>query len=107
MNPEASWKEVRIAAVPSALSRASGDLRGRFCRGNSKHEHRAAFGLVLASDLSAVILDHAIYGAEAQTSAFADGLGGVEGIENPQRVANAGAGIGKLEHGFFALASGR
>ena len=49
-----------------------------------------------------MILNYAIDRAEAEAGAFADGFGGVEGIENALRVANAGTGIGKLEHGFLA-----
>ena len=49
----------------------------------------AAFGLVLAGDLAAMVLDDAIDGAQAEPCTLADGLGGVEGIEDALRIANA------------------
>ena len=79
--------------------------RVRGCR-NSDDEERAAFGLVLAGDVAVVILDHSIDSAEAEAGAFADRLGGVEGIEHALRFANAGAGIGELQHDIVALVLG-
>ena len=54
-----------------------------------------------------MILDHAIHSAQSQAGAFADGLGGIEGIENSQRLANARAVIGELQHGLVARAGAR
>jgi hypothetical protein len=77
-----------------SVGAGAGNLRGGFsdCR-NSDDEECAAFGLVLAGDESVVIADNPIDSAKTEAGAFADGLGGVEGIENAQGIANAGPGI--------------
>ena len=87
----------------SDQSRPPGDLHRRFrAAGNSDDEQRSAFGFVLAGDLAAVILDHSVDSAQAEAGAFADGLGGVEGIEHALGLANAGAGVGELQHDLVA-----
>ena len=50
-----------------------------------------------------MILHDAIHRAQAQASSFADGLGGVEGVEYAMRLSYAGAGIRKLHHHLLAL----
>src|ERR1700733_1417330 len=50
-----------------------------------------------------MILHDAVGRAEAKASAFADGFGGVERIEDAARLANAGAGVGEFEDHFIAL----
>ena len=42
-------------------------------------EHRATLGVVLAGDLAAMVLNHAVDRAEAQARSFADRLGRIEG----------------------------
>ena len=49
--------------------------------GQADFEGGAAFGTVVAGDLSFVVLDHSVSRAESQARAFADRLGGVERIE--------------------------
>src|SRR5271169_2128902 len=74
----------------SVAARTS-DLYRRFRRHRESHdEQRAAFRLVLAGNLAPVLLDDSIHSAKAQTRALADGLGGIERIENPLRLANPG-----------------
>ena len=53
-----------------------------------------------------MIVDHSIDSAETETGAFADGLGGVEGIEDALRIANAGAGVGELQDDLGTLVLG-
>ena len=78
--------------------RGGGDLGGGVAGdGDEDGEQGSAFGLVLAGDLAGMILDHTVDGAEAEASASADGLGGVEGVEDTLRIAQAGAVVGKLE----------
>ena len=54
-----------------------------------------------------MILDDAVRGAESETGAFADGLGGVEGVEDAFGIAQAGAGIGELNDYFVDFAPER
>ena len=98
--------------VDQAERTGSSGGAGDFCRdfhggGKAKHKHRAAFGLVVAGDLAAVILDNSVHGAESEAGAFADRLGGVERIENTLGLANARTGIGELQHDFAAVLLGR
>src|SRR5216683_5987813 len=67
----------------------------------------AAFGAVVAGDLSLVVLDYAVGGAKSEAGAFADRLGGVERIEDALGIAQAGAGVGKLDDHFAGLAPER
>src|SRR5208282_1301698 len=62
---------------------------GGFGEGNGDFEDREAnfkgsstLRAVVAGDLSLVILDYTVSGAESETGAFADRLGGVERIED-------------------------
>jgi hypothetical protein len=50
---------------------------------------RATCAFVLTGNLAAVILDHSVNCAEAETCAFPDRLGGIEGIEDTLWLANA------------------
>ncbi len=70
----------------------------------SHYEQRPAFAFVLAGDLAAVILNHAIHRAQPEPRTFSHRLGGIERIENPLRFANPRPSIRKLQHGLFALA---
>src|SRR5215469_15286425 len=71
--------------------------------GEFDDEQGAAFGLVAAGDLAAVVLHDAVDGAETEARAFADRLGGVEGIKNALRLADSGAGVGELKHDFVVV----
>src|SRR5208337_626183 len=72
--------------------------------GKSNFKHGTAFGPVVASDLSLMVLNNAVSGTESETGAFADRLGGVERIEDALRIAQARAGIGELHDHFVGLA---
>src|SRR5580704_16230645 len=74
--------------------------------GQAQHKHRTALGLVLAGDLSPMILHHAVHGAQSQASALADRLCSIERIEHPMRLFYAWSAIGKLHHHFLTLALG-
>ena len=87
------------------VSASAGNLnRGFHCGRNSDYEEGAAFGLVLTSDLATVIADNTPDGAETQTCPFADGFGGIERIENTERIANATAIIRELQEEIRTLA---
>src|ERR1700721_845906 len=75
-------------------------------RGGADYKEGAAFGVVLAGDGAAVVEDDSIDDAEAESCALADGLGGVEGIEDAFRIADARAGVGELNDGFVSLLKG-
>ena len=51
-----------------------------------------------------MVLHDTVGGAQAEAGAFADGLGGVERIEYPFRFADAGTGVGELDHGIGSMA---
>ena len=51
-----------------------------------------------------MILDDTVGSAESETSSLADWLGGVEGIEDTLRIAQAGAAIGELNNHVFRVA---
>src|ERR1039458_5227849 len=89
-----------VASDPSRL----GEGCGRSEDGQPDFKRSPAFGPVVASDLSLVVLDHTIRRAQSETGAFADWLGGVEGIENALGIAQAGAVVGELHDHFVALA---
>ena len=73
--------------------------------GQAHHKERAAVRLVPASDLAVMVLNRAVHGAEAQASAFPDGLGGVKGIEDTLRVDQPWTIVGEFKHSFAALAA--
>ena len=75
---------------PDGLSRRSCNLRDGSGHGELDGEDGTTFGLVVAADLASVVLNHSVDGAEAEAGAFADGLGGVEGIENAFWIAQSG-----------------
>src|SRR3954469_22180652 len=94
-------EEARIHSVAGS----SGHLSRRFLRGGELHnKKRAAFGLVLASDLAAVFLNDSIDRTQAEAGTFADGLGCIEGIEDAFGLANTGTGIAELQYGLAAEA---
>src|SRR5262249_14148943 len=70
-----------------------GYLHRLHCVWKAQNEQRAAFWFVLAADLTVVLVHHSIHCAEAESRAFADGLRGVEGIENALRFADTGPRI--------------
>ena len=70
------------------------------------HEQRTPAGLVLASNLSLMILHHAVDGAQSQTCALADGLRSIEGIEHAMRFFYSRPAIGKLHNHFLCLKLG-
>src|SRR2546427_11671960 len=72
-------------------------------RGQSDLKSRSTFRTVVAGDLPLVILHHAVGSAEPEAGAFADGLGGIERIEDPLGITQAGSGIGEFDHDFVAL----
>src|ERR1700674_846140 len=101
--------------VGGKMRRLRGDLRlnrGQrlgsigVAHGQAQHEYRSAFRLVLAGDLSLMILHHAVDGAESQAGALADGLRSVEGIEDAMRLFDSRSAIGKLQHHFLRLKLG-
>src|SRR5579872_634478 len=91
----ASSELLRIRASSSRgklrlLGRQRGQNRGQF---NPKD--RAAFLPVVAVNSAGVLLHYAEANTQTQASAFADGLGGIEGIEYPMWLLQARAGIGE------------
>src|SRR4051794_14328155 len=81
----------RVAERELLIAGGSGDVRRGLLRGRELHDEQcAAFGLVLASNLAAVLLDDSVDGTQSKAGAFADGLGGVEGIEDALGLANTG-----------------
>src|SRR5215467_5572890 len=97
------------AARPSGSGGLGGldILRGRFfSAGQANEELGAAFGLVATGDVTPVVLNDTVDGAEAEAGAPANRLGGVEGIENPLRVAQARTRIGEAQPGFAVLTPG-
>src|SRR3989442_15976559 len=84
----------------TALSRCRYDLRSRR---EAEDEHGATLGPVVAGDLALMVLHHSVGSAQAQPGAFADGFRGVEGIKDALRLADAGAGIGKLQDNHAAF----
>src|ERR1700687_5466244 len=77
---------------------------GNLQHGKPDFKCGAAFGAVVAGDLSLVVLDYAVGGAESEAGAFANRLGGVERIEDALGSAQAGAGGGKLDDHFVVFA---
>src|ERR1700676_4909440 len=79
--------------------RRNGGCLWKHCenRGKFEAERAATFGAIKSSDAAAVFLHHAVADAQTEAGAFADGLGGVEGIENFFGLFHARAGIGKLD----------
>src|ERR1700722_16202403 len=73
-------------------------------RGQFDAESAAAIETVLARDLAAVFLEDAVTNAKPQPGAFADGLGGVKGIEDALGLADTGPIVGKFHSnvGLFA-----
>src|SRR4029434_3811271 len=57
----------------------------------------AALLFVVTGNLTVMILDDAISGAEPETSPLADWLGRVEGIENALGLAQSGTGVRKID----------
>ena len=53
-----------------------------------------------------MVLDHAVGGAQAQAGALANHLSSVKGIEHAVRLADARAGIEKLDYHFLFFATG-
>src|SRR6202022_3468581 len=79
-------------------------LRNRVLgHGEAKLENRASLRPILTGDLSLVVLDHSVSNAQSQSHALTDCLGGIEGIENAPRIADAGTGVRKLHHQFLPL----
>src|SRR6266849_1052810 len=108
MNGEVATKprlnqEIKInnSLCPDCLSRCWYGLRSH---GETQDEHGATLGPVVAGALALMILHHSIGGAQAQPSAFANGFSCVEGIKDALRLADSGAGVGKLQHHLIAFA---
>src|SRR5581483_10341237 len=77
-----------------------GGLRGD---GKPDGEDCTAVRFVLTGDLPIVVLNHTVGGAQSKAGAFADGLRGVEGVEDPLWIANAGTIVGELDHNLVVF----
>src|ERR1700693_1327313 len=97
----------RLSPTQPLGPRRFGEGRRHFNHGEPNFKCRSAFGAVVAGDLSLVVLDYAVGGAESETGPFADRLGGVERIEDAFGIAQAGAGVGELDDHFVAFAPER
>src|SRR5215831_5368422 len=86
-----------VRSVPSRLAREWGGSARRMGWQGREHgrefhtKHRTARLAVVTENFSAMLLHDPVANAQAEPRAFADGLGGVEGIEYPMRLANAGS----------------
>src|SRR6516164_7282504 len=84
-----------VRSVPSRLAREWGGSarrmgwQGRQHGGEFHTKHRTERLAVVTEDFPAMLLHDPIANAQTESRAFAEGLGGVEGIENPMRLANA------------------
>src|SRR5260370_30644896 len=67
---------------------------GRY--GQAQDKKCSASRIVLAGNLSLVILDHSVDRTQAQARALPDRLGGIERIEHTPRLEDAGPGVGEL-----------
>src|SRR5208282_6007200 len=101
-----SWQVADSVKTGKLVSdaRCFRERRVDFEHREANFKNGAAFGPVVASDLPLVVLNYAVGGAESETGAFANRLGGVERIEAALGIAQAGAGVGELHDHFVVLA---
>src|SRR5580698_4110955 len=66
----------------------------------AEHEDSSAFRPIVTGDLAAMVLHHAVRGAQAKPSALADRLGGIERIKDALGFQNARSRIGELQQQF-------
>src|SRR5439155_18016187 len=59
---------------------------------------RAAFGPISGDDVSTVVFDDAVAGAEAESGAVAHRLGGVKGIEDARQVFDAWPAVAEFQY---------
>ena len=78
-----------LIGMRSGGQRLVGEIRVQRVQWELYDEGGAAFGAIEAFDAAAVLLHDAVADAEAQASAFADGLGGEERIEHMLRRLDA------------------
>ena len=100
--------DLSLPLKPDLWRQLRGKNRGGFDdRGGEFQADAGAEGLLVAQDdFAAGFLNDAVADAEAEAGAFADGLGGEEGIEGAIQVAEAGAGIVEADEDAIALARG-
>src|SRR5208282_2023236 len=92
------WRAEDRKAVPTRSGPRSFRERGSdFEYGQPDFKCGSALGAVVTCDLSLVVLDYAIGGAESETGTFANRLGGVERIEDALGIAQTGTGVGELD----------
>ncbi len=72
--------------------------------GKSDYKKSAAFVLIPACDLPAVILNDSIRCAQTQPGALSDRFGCVKGIEDALRISQPWTVVGKLENHIRLLA---
>src|SRR6266446_7642321 len=91
-----NWK-VTSGTLSSRLRRHS--FNGRVSRHRQAQDKKCStFRLVLAGNLSLVILDHSVDCTQAQARALPDRLGGIERIEHTLRLADSGPSVGELHY---------
>src|SRR5499433_3539322 len=75
--------------------------------GQPQGEHRTPGREVLRPDLPAVLGDDLVADGQAEAGALSHGLGGEEWIEDTRQRGgrDAGAGVGDLDHGHWAVLS--
>src|SRR5580698_3807351 len=69
----------------------------------TQNEDSAALGAVVTGDLATMVLHYAIGGAQAKPGAFADRLGGIEGIKHALEFADTRPRIGEFQQHFTVV----
>src|SRR5260370_38866160 len=77
-------------------ARSFGEGRRHFNHGEADFKRRSAFRAVIAGDLSFVVLDYTVRGAEPETGPLADRLGVVETMKDALGIARTGALAGEM-----------